>query len=198
MNYDPTNWYWSATDGRIFSSLSNSLVPKNDAKFKELCNFGFQPTAWPRDEDGNQSDEELARVLAPHGIFYSSFPDLQARLKRQIDADAEAERLLYITPGFGQSMTYQQKVAEAQAFKAATHSQASDYPILSSEIGITAETLDKVADMVLAAFSQWQQIGAAIERIRLGAKRDIDAAADGETSLAILAAIVWPSSQDTL
>ncbi|KAB2716551.1 hypothetical protein [Brucella intermedia] len=59
-------------------------------------------------------------------------------------------------------MTYQQKVAEAQAFKAATNPKASDYPILSSEVGITAETLAKVADIVLAAFVQWQQIGAAL------------------------------------
>ncbi|WP_197322341.1 hypothetical protein, partial [Enterococcus faecium] len=85
-----------------------------------------------------------------------------------------------------------QKVAEAQAFKAATNPKAADYPILSSEVGITAETLSEVADVVLAAFSLWQQIGAAIEAIRLGAKRDIDAAANEAAARAVVDAIEWP------
>lgn len=89
-------------------------------------------------------------------------------------------------------LTYQQKVTEAQAFKAATSPQPTDYPILSSEVGITTETLDEVADIVLAAFTQWQQIGAMIEGIRLGAKRDIDAAEDEAAARAIVDAIVWP------
>lgn len=113
-------------------------------------------------------------------------------LKADVDSAAETERLKYITPGNGQAMTYQQKVTEAQAFKAATNPKASDYPILSSEVGITAQTLAEVADIVLAAFAQWQQIGAAIEVIRLGAKRDIDAAEDETAARAVVDAIVWP------
>ncbi|MGH6775889.1 hypothetical protein [Brucella tritici] len=113
-------------------------------------------------------------------------------LKQEIDASAEAERLKYITPGNGQAMTYQQKVDEARAFKAASDPQRSDYPVLSSEVGITAETLSEVADIVLAAFARWQQIGAMIESIRLGAKRDIDAAADEAAARAIVDAIEWP------
>lgn len=117
---------------------------------------------------------------------------LKADLKAVVDSAAETERLKYITPGHGQAMTYQQKVTEAQAYKAATNPQASDYPILSSEVGITAETIGGVADVVLAAFAQWQQIGAMIESIRLGAKRDIDAAEDEATARAIVEAIEWP------
>lgn len=117
---------------------------------------------------------------------------VKVALCRNVDALAETERLKYITPGNGQAMTYQQKVAEAQAFKATSNPQPSDYPILSSEVGITAGTLDEVADIVLAAFAQWQQIGAAIEGIRLGAKRDIDAAANEAAARAIVDAIEWP------
>lgn len=116
-------------------------------------------------------------------------------LKRRVDADAETERLKYITPGNGQAMTYQQKVAEAQGFKAASDPKAADYPILSSEVGVTAATLGEVADIVLAAFAQWQQIGALIESIRLGAKRDIDAAENEAAARAIVGAIIWPSVQ---
>lgn len=43
---------------------------------------------------------------------------LKQWLKIQVDTSAETERMKYITPGHGQMMTYQQKVAEAQAFKA--------------------------------------------------------------------------------
>lgn len=125
----------------------------------------------------------------------ATLEQIKSALKVGIDVAAEAERLKYITPGNGQAMTYQQKVAEAQAFKAATNPKASDYPILSSEVGITAETLAEVADIVLAAFAQWQQIGALIESIRLGAKRDIDAAEDEAAARAIVEAIVWPSAQ---
>ncbi|MCL8000184.1 hypothetical protein M8994_18295 [Brucella sp. 21LCYQ03] len=119
---------------------------------------------------------------------------LKAALKASVDVAAENERLKYITPGHGQAMTYQQKVAEAQTFKAAINPQPTDYPILSSEVGITADTLAEVADIVLAAFAQWQQIGAMIESIRLGAKRDIDAAKDEAAARAIVDAIVWPSA----
>lgn len=118
---------------------------------------------------------------------------LKQTLKGDVDRAAELERLKYITPGTGQAMTYQQKVSEAQAFKSANDPQPSDYPILSSEVGITAETLNDVADVVLAAFAQWQQIGAMIESIRLGAKRVIDAAEDEAAARAIVDSIEWPS-----
>ncbi|SCD23536.1 hypothetical protein [Brucella inopinata] len=132
---------------------------------------------------------------APAGEAAPSFASVKEALKVSVDVAAEAERLNYITPGVGQTMTYQQKVVEAQAFKAASNPKAADYPILSSEVGITAETLGEVADIVLAAFAQWQQIGAMIESIRLGAKRDIDAAEDEALARAIVDAIVWPSAQ---
>lgn len=139
-------------------------------------------------EDGSFIEPETTEPHMP-------LSEVQANLKAFVDSSAEAERLKYITPGHGQAMTYQQKVAEAQAFKAANNPLASDYPILSSEVGITAATIDEVASIVLAAFAQWQQIGAMIESIRLGAKRDIDAAEDEAAARAIVDAIVWPSAQ---
>ncbi len=136
-----------------------------------------------------------ALLANPQGSESPSLTDIKRQLARQVDATAETERLKYITPGAGQAMTYQQKVSEAKAFKVATSPQATDYPILSSEVGITAATLAEVADIVLVAFAQWQQIGALIESIRLGAKRDIDAAENEAAARAIVDAIVWPSAQ---
>ena len=135
------------------------------------------------------------KFIRPVPEIAPALEDAKVSLRGIVDAAAETERLKYITPGNGQAMTYQQKVTEAQAFKAETNPNAADYPILSSEVGITAETLDEVANIVLAAFAQWQQIGAAIEAIRLGAKRDIDAAQDEAAARAIVDAIVWPSAQ---
>lgn len=130
-----------------------------------------------------------------HAPVVTDITSVRTELKARIDAAAEAERLKYITPGEGQAMTYQQKVDEARAYKAASDPRTADYPVLASEVGITAETLDGVADIVLAAFAQWQQIGAMIESIRLGAKRDIDAAENETAAHTIIDAIVWPSAQ---
>ncbi|KAA9370917.1 hypothetical protein [Ochrobactrum quorumnocens] len=192
LNYTPRNWHWIASDGRIFSSVRQALVQSDNADYAAWSEKNA-PTIWPRDALDQQTDASLAEVLAPYEIFVG-FDALKQSMKLAIDAEAEIERPKYITPGDGQAMTYQQKVAEAQAFRAASNPQASDYPILSSEVGITADTLAEVTEIVLAAFAQWQQIGAMIEAIRLGAKRDIDAADDAATTRAIVDAIVWPSS----
>nr|WP_278434127.1 hypothetical protein [Brucella anthropi] len=191
----PFNWYWQADDGRVYSSANQSLVPKSYQAFKNWIAEGNKPTRWPVDDNGDQTDAELSMVLKPYGLVLGTVANMKARLKALVDQAAENERLNYITPGAGQAMTYEQKVAEARAFKAASDPQAADYPVLSSEVGITGETLSEVAEIVLAAFALWQQIGSAIESIRLGAKRDIDAAEDEAAARAIVDAIVWPSAQ---
>ena len=119
-------------------------------------------------------------------------PAIKLALRQHVDAQAEVERLKYITPGTGQAMTYQQKVAEAQAYKSATAPNPKDYPILASEAGITAPTLSGVADTVLTAYRQWQQIGAMIEAVRLGAKRDIDESTTEAAARAVVDSVSWP------
>jgi len=130
--------------------------------------------------------------LVPDVVQTVPLVTIKTAQKVEIDRLAEIERLKYITPGAGQAMTYQQKVAEAQSYKAATNPKPADYPILASEVGITAPTLSEVADTVLAAYRQWQQIGAGIEAIRLGAKRDIDAAGTEAAARAVVDSISWP------
>jgi len=152
---------------------------------------GLIPPLHPSHVDALRTLDELG-ILVGDMDPSLTLDAIKAALKTSIDQAAEAERLKYITPGDGQVMTYQQKVAEAQAFKDATDPQPADYPLLMSEVGITASTLADMADIVLAAFAQWQLIGAAIEGIRLGAKRDIDAAADEAAARAIVNAIEWP------
>lgn len=188
----PFDWYWQADDGRVYSSAKQGFVPKSHQAFEDWLAGGNKPTRWPSDDNGEQTDAELSKVLKPYGLLIGVIADIKSALKEEVDRDAETERLKYITPGNGQAMTYQQKVDEARAFKSASNPKAADYLVLSSEVGITAETLSEVADIVLAAFALWQQIGAAIEGVRLGAKRDIDAATDEAAARAIVDAIEWP------
>lgn len=195
LSYDPLNWYWKSENIGIFSSAAGTLIDDEHPDYAAWLELGNFPTPWPKDSEGVESALALNLVLAPYGISFipaGSLAELKTALKIDVDDAAEAERLKYITPGDGQAMTYQQKVTEALAFKASGDAQAEDYPILASEVGITAETLDGVADIVLAAFRQWQLIGAAIEGVRLGAKRDIDAADDEAAARTIVDAIEWP------
>ncbi|WP_448786345.1 hypothetical protein [Brucella intermedia] len=189
--FQPYDWYWRADDGRIYGSAENAVIDEENERYQDWLAEGASPRPWPRDEIGDQTADALQAVLKPYSI-YPNLGALKVHLKSEVDRRAEEERLKYITPGDGQAMTYQQKVAEAQAYKDAADPQSADCPLLMSEVGITASTLGEVADIVLAAFAQWQQIGAAIEGIRLGAKRDIDAAADEVAARAIVDAIEWP------
>lgn len=111
----------------------------------------------------------------------------------RIDAAAENARLRFITGGAGQAMTYQAKVAEAQRIATDGAPDPTAYPLLSAEVGITANTLPGVAGAVLEAYSAWLQIGAAIEALRLGAKRDIAQASTVE-AVEAAAAVNWPEA----
>ena len=189
--YNPSDWYWLADDGRLYSSKKNKLVAAKDKDYVTWLETPFLPTRWPQDDQGEQTDSELAKVLLPHGIAFGGLGEIKTRLKAEVDKAAEVERLKYITPGTGQAMTYQQKVAEAQGYIAATNPKLTDYPLLASEVGITAPTLSEVAETVLVAYRQWQQIGAMIEAIRLGAKRDIDAAGNANEAHAVVNGVTW-------
>ncbi|MCD1645232.1 hypothetical protein [Aurantimonas coralicida] len=118
-------------------------------------------------------------------------PAIKTRLKAAIDAAAEAERLKYVTAGAGQSMTYQEKAAEAARFTDDPAPDPVDYPMLAAEIGITAATLADVAAVVAANRAAWRTIGAAIEGTRLGAKAAIEAAETVEDAESA-AQIGWP------
>lgn len=185
-----TKLYYSPSQNGFYSDALHTILPDDAVEVSTadhimLMNAQATGQRIVPGSDGRPILQSIETVV--------SFDKLKLCSKIEIDAAAEAERLKYITPGTGQAMTYQQKVAEAQAYKAATKPKPEDYPILVSEVGITAPTLSEVADTVLAAYQQWQQIGAMIEAIRLGAKRDIDAAENEAAARAVVEGIVWPS-----
>ncbi|MCD1644332.1 hypothetical protein [Aurantimonas coralicida] len=128
-------------------------------------------------------------------LAWPPIPDLatrKAELKAAIDAAAEAERLKYVTAGAGQSMTYQEKAAEAARLADDPSPDPADYPMLAAEIGITAATLADVAATVAANRAAWRTIGAAIEGARLGTKAAVDAAETVDDAEAA-ALVAWPA-----
>lgn len=139
-------------------------------------------------------------AIEPDGTGGWRIVDQLARFKEQrkaaIDAEAERQRLRWITPGAGQAMEYQQSATEAAAYFAAGHSEppaAGTYPMLEASVGIDGETLADVASTVLAMHGQWQVIGSAIRGARLAAKQAIDIAATVAEAEAVRA--IWPNPE---
>ena len=101
-----------------------------------------------------------------------------------IDAAAEAQRQLYITPGYGQAMVCMELAAEAAAYSV---SPSGTYPLLAAQVGSVAADIAGVAAAVIATATAWKTAAAAIETKRMGAKVTVAAAA---TPAAIIAATV--------
>lgn len=120
---------------------------------------------------------------------------VKTALKQQVDVSAEAQRLKYITPGAGQAMTYQRKLEQARAASAEQSPKPADYPLLAASVDIDGADIAAVAAVVIGMDAQWEIVGSAIERVRLGAKKSIDEAADVTAALAAFNAVAWPNPQ---
>lgn len=69
--YDGRNWYWAKKDGTFFSSDRILAVPASDPIFRAWAEDGTQPSRYPLDEHGNESEAELQYVLDDYGRFAS-------------------------------------------------------------------------------------------------------------------------------
>lgn len=117
---------------------------------------------------------------------------IRAEAEAAIDAQADAQLAPFISLTPGRAMTYQAKQAQAEAFLAATDPDPADYPLIAGEVGITAETAQGVAEVVLAMSRSWHAMGAAIESVRLAAKKQVREAAKPEAVQAVLDGLAWP------
>ena len=119
----------------------------------------------------------------------------KATASAEVDGQAEATRLRFITPGAGQSLEYAATEAEARAFMAAGGAGAPEaYPWLNAErlaAGGSA-SLAEVAQQVLALADAWHATGAEIKRIRRAAKLQVEAAATIAAVRAAVAGTDWP------
>lgn len=171
----------------------------------EIFVVGGRPCARPLIEEGYDA------FAAAYGVISSAYVIGEAevtkqwtvdvdRLKtaiiRKIDADAEACRLTYVTPGSAQGLVYQRKGNQARDCLATYNAQnpppAGAYPALEAEVGITGADVIEVATVVKDLEDAWGAVADAIEAIRLSAKANVVAAADVAAVKAVLDAIVWP------
>ena len=205
MGYTPSRWYWLSADGRIYSSAKQAIITEKDKDFVAWKEAGNLPTPWPKDDEGKETDAALSDVLARYGLrlFPPTLDEVKQDLQMTVDVAAEQERQKYITGGAGQSMTYTEKFNQAVDYskKWQNHMKnpaqepepnENDYLLLKAGLGIDGSTLIEVAATVTYAYAVWQQIGAAIEGVRLKTKMAIDEAKTAEEAQAIFAAIQWP------
>lgn len=154
------------------------------------------------------SDEEYKQLLELQAAGYSIEPGKNGKPEAiapaalsietvrslacmRIDADAERQRLKYITPGHGQAMVYSEKAAEAVRFAADTSPTLGNYPLLMAEVGLTADTIEDVVQTILNRRNLWLWIAAKIERARLQAKKLVNESTSPEDIEAIVAGIIW-------
>lgn len=189
--YNPVDWYWLMESGDVYSSARQVTCPPTDQEFMDWLAQGGQPSPYPRDEAGNESEAELATVLSVYGIAIG-LSAYKAQTITRINEAAELCRGKYITPGDGQAMTYLEKISQARACLSAQSPQSADYPMLAAEIDITAPTLVGVAEVVVAAYNQWLVIGSAIEATRRAANVAAEAAETRDALTAILDGLHYP------
>jgi len=127
---------------------------------------------------------------------------IKSDLCAKVDSAAEAIRANHSTAHASLAMTYQEKFAQANAVDSmgqdAANALTSDqvvlsFPILAASVGVEAATLWDAAQKVIAKYQEWSQLSASIERVRLIAKRDINAANTVGAAQAVYEAITWPT-----
>lgn len=108
-----------------------------------------------------------------------------AALARALDLRFKASAR-YITVGEGQSERYGGKALEARAFMTDPNPAEAEYPLIWSEVGVTAETPYEVAQIFMNLDLLWRTVGGAIDRAYFGTQAAIMAAtSDGEMQAAL-------------
>lgn len=180
-----------SSDGTITESLSGSVVlPGYTAITKEQADT-IAASGQCRLVNGVLS---LVNIPAPAPVDLATG---KLVANRQIDDQAEASRLLFLTGGSGQALEYTATQADAlRAIATGGVAAAADYPWLAAEQAAMAAsgqqaTINQIAQSVATIMASWDQIGAQIKRIRRTAKLQIDAAA---SMIEVRAACVvtWP------
>lgn len=153
---------------------------------------GEAPNADPRFHmmAGPQFQIEANRVLRVWTVTVRDLATVKSESKARIDREAEAARLQYITDGAGQALEYQEAAEEAVRYAAT--GGAGAYPMLQASVDAgEAADLAAAAALITSRENAWATIGANIRRLRLTAKRGIEAATTVEQVQAA-ATVTWP------
>lgn len=115
--------------------------------------------------------------------------------KARIDAEAAAIEEAIASKHPTHNVKYLEKAAEAREIleieSLGGQLDATDYPLLNAEVGITAATLSEVAQIVQTMRAQWKAATAQLETLRLQAKKDIDTATT-PAAIGQAANVTWP------
>lgn len=152
-----------------------------------------RPELWKQMLDG---------VVAAYSAPVVDIDSIRALYLSKVDADAEATRARYITPGSGMMLTYIEKFAQAQAVHGMGEvdanaldaaSREAQFPTLSASMGTEAPTLWACAELVLKRYAAFAALSLVIERARLSGKKSISSASDHAAVLAAYQAVTWPA-----
>jgi hypothetical protein len=188
----PTGWFWKASDARIYSARAESVVDSSDADYQAFLAGGLAPAAWPLDEVGNQTDEAMAALLAPFGLYLTVEDSLIAYATRKQQQVAQGGFLVNANSG-GSPLLVSVDTSPAYANYLSSAAQLAQLmlagTIPSSNInwvqdsGTVALTPVQVITMGVAVGAQVQQsftvLGELISEIKSGgvtSREEIDAA----------------------
>lgn len=156
------------TDSEFLNSMQQT-VP-SDFSFAAIVD----ESTLPPDHQESWEWDASTQTLSVNAAANLAIDKLAA--KELIDSHAESARLRYITPGSGQSLVYQDKLLDAEEYIAAGYpADVSSHPWIDAEATALGITPQATADNIVANYNTWKQIGIEVEKIRLVAKRDIDA-----------------------
>lgn len=147
------------------------------------------------------ADDQHTTVAVPEGYpdnglswdaaardFVSGWETQDASFHYLIDQAAGRFRKQFITTAPGQEMTYLQKRQEAEAYVAGA--DPLTVPMLAAEADAMGVSIADLAATVIAKSAEWEQLGAAIEGLRMQAKKAVTEA-DTIGAKALAAKVDW-------
>ncbi|GAB6035836.1 hypothetical protein JCM15519_03950 [Fundidesulfovibrio butyratiphilus] len=119
---------------------------------------------------------------------------IRARAEAVIDGQADALLAPYMSLTPGRAMTYLAKQDQARQYLAEEPPDPAKYPLIVGEVGLTGDTAQAVAETILAQARAWYGVGAAVETVRLTAKKAVREAQTPQAVDDVLAGLVWPGA----
>ncbi|WP_022722935.1 DUF4376 domain-containing protein [Rhodopseudomonas sp. B29] len=138
-NFDPFDWYWLATDGRVFSSKRQATVAGDDADYKAFS-ATTAPTPWPRDAAAVQTSAALQEVLAPYGLFVDLASYAAARRYTKEIGGIVVSGMSIDTSRESQSM-----IANAYSYVQASNAESVRFKAASGWVTMSADQIKAIA-----------------------------------------------------
>lgn len=117
---------------------------------------------------------------------------LKAEAKETINSKAETLCASLVTSGITQSIRYERKLSQAEAFLKDSKPSQAKYPLIYSEVGTTASTAEGVAMSICTKSEQCNSYFDKVETVRIQGHGAINQATTAKEIDEVLSNIVWP------